>query len=482
MKDKLKLVLVVPNFNWIHGEEHTFWDYVPYNLCLLAAMVEDICEVDIIDAYAKNMDVHEFKEAVIKSNPDIVGITVLIDQFAKTGHLAADIVKSADTDIIVIMGGVYVTMSPDVAIADENVDYIVIGEGEYVLKKLIQFIKEEAHLPTKGIGYRSGGETVITGREDFIEDLDSLPFPAYRLIDFSTYVSKVQRKSLERPSLLPFARIMSSRGCPFSCVFCQSGPISGKKFRARSAENILDEIKWLKGTYDIQSIVFEDDNFFLDRKRVTDILNGMIDQGFTMPWVSTATAVFRIDEELLKLMRRSGCEYLNFAIETGCDRVLTEIIHKPIDYEHARKMTSVAMELGIYISVNFIIGFPTETWHEIRQTIKIAEEFGADYVKIFCATPQPHTRLWDLCKSENAFKDGYDYLNLRWNVGQIETKEFSANDLTILRAYEWDRINFTCPEKRKKTAQRMHITEDELLRIRRRTIETALMNICDHPR
>ena len=243
---------------------------------------------------------------------------------------------------------------------------------------------------------------------------------------------------------------------------------------------MLEEIAWLRDTYNIQSLIFEDDNFFLDKKRVTNILQGMIDRGLAMPWIAADAAVFRIDAELLKLMRASGCEYVAFALETGTERVLKEIIGgKPIEFEHARKMVSAARALGIYVVANFIIGFPTETWDEIRRTLKFAEDVNADYVRIFAAIPLRKTRLWDLCLKENAFKKEYDHFDEHssWSTGLIETKDFSPNDLTLLRAYEWDRINFSTPEKRKRTAEMIHITEEELLHMRRRTIGDAIQKI-----
>ncbi len=475
--EKLKLVLVVPNYRWAGGEEHTFWHFIPYNLCCLAAMVEDVCEIEIIDAYAADMKVSELTIALRKSNPDVIGITILMDQFAPAGHLCAKLVKLWRSDRIVIMGGVYATVNWETAIQDENVDYVVIGEGEYVLRELIGTFLEKNSLPNTGICYRSDGQVINRGRAAFIQDLNALPLPAYHLVPFEKYSHSALRKSVDSPRLLPYARIITSRGCPYHCVFCQVESIAGSHFRPRSAKHVLKEIAWLKDTYHIRSIIFDDDNLFTDRKRAVEIFSGMIEQGLAMPWVSISTAVFRLDEALIEVMCKSGCQHINIAIESGSERVLQEIVHKPVNYEHARQMVSSARKRGIYVAANFIIGFPTETWDEIRGTIRFAEELNVDYVKIFHAIPLRNTRLWDLCVKEGVFKEDFDHSNLRWNTGQIETKDFSARDLTILRAYEWDRINFSTPEKRQRTAQVIGITEEELLQIRRKTLQNAIKNI-----
>ena len=202
-------------------------------------------------------------------------------------------------------------------------------------------------------------------------------------------------------------------------------------------------------------------------------MNGLNYRKLTMPWLSEDTAVFLLDRELLELMRETGCEYVGIAMETGTERILKEIIKgKPIDFNHAKEMVRIARDLGIYVAANFIIGFPTETWDEIRQTMEFAEELNSDYVRIFSAIPLRQTRLWDLCEKENVFKGGYDHFNLKssWSSGLIETDQFSANDLTVLRGYEWDRINFTDPEKRKRTAKQLEISEQELAAIRRNTL------------
>ena len=196
----------------------------------------------------------------------------------------------------------------------------------------------------------------------------------------------------------------------------------------------------------------------------------MIDRNLVMPWVAIAVAVFALDEELIKLMRASGCEYIDIAIESGSQRVLKEIINKPVDLEQAKEMNSIAKKEGIYVAANFIIGFPGETWDEIRETIKFAEDLNVDYTKLFAAIPLRNTKLWKLCEKEEMFKKNYEESTAKWSSGQISTNEFTANDITILRAFEWERINFTDKGKRKRTAAMLDITEEELLKMRKKTI------------
>ena len=204
MTKRIKLALVVPNYRWRQGDEHTFWTYAPYGLCCLAAMVEDICDVEIIDAYGCAMTPDEFVGALVKSKPDVVGITVLMDQFAAAGHLAAKLSKSLNPDVKVILGGVYATINPEAAMEDNNVDYLVLGDGEYVLKDMIGYFQGRNSLPEKGVCYRLGGKIVNTGRAEPIDDLDALPRPAYHLIPFEKYANDAPRSgTIGSPRLFP---------------------------------------------------------------------------------------------------------------------------------------------------------------------------------------------------------------------------------------------------------------------------------------
>lgn len=470
---QLRITLVVPNFRWGKWDINTLWHFIPYNLCILAAMINDLYEVNVLDANKTDMSHDEFVYALKELDPDVVGITVLMDSYAPSGHCAARLVKSFNKDVKVFMGGVYATMNPERAIKDTNIDFVIIGEGEYVLPELIGHLEGKNPLPEKGICYRFNGKTVNMGHSEFIQDLDNIPLPAYHLINFKDYANSAERKSVDSPREYPYCRIMTSRGCSVGCVFCQVESISGKKFRARSAQNVLDEIQFLKDRYCVESIIFDDDNLFTSKKRAIAIFQGMIDRNLVMPWSAIAVAIFKLDEELIKLMRKSGCEYIAVAIESGTERVLKQIIGKPVKFEHAKKMIRIAQDEGIYVATNFIVGFPTETWDEIRQTVKFAEDIDADYLKLYAATPLRNTKLWNICEKEGAFKKDFRESDIWWSAGQIETDEFSANDLTILRAYEWDRINFTKPEKRKRTAKMMGITEETLYDIRRKTLNNA---------
>lgn len=472
IKNDLKVLLVVPNFRWADWDANTLWHYIPYNLCLLASMIRDICNVRIFDANIDDLTENDLMNEIKKYNPNIIGITVLMDQYGKSGHVVAKITKKVNESIITIFGGVYATINSNHIMKDKNIDIVVIGEGEYTLRNLILYFKREGKLPTNGVCYRKNGLVINTGHSDFILDLDKLPFPSYDLIDLKRYIYLKDRKSVDRPPAYPYMRIFSSRGCPVGCTFCQVKEIMGKSFRKRSADNVLKEIRYLIDNYGIKSIIFDDDNLISDRQRAVDLFKGL--KELKILWLAIALAAFRLDKELFKLMKECGCVYVDIAIESASKRILKDIIKKPVNLDKIKEVVSWGKELNIFVVGNFMIGFPTETWKEIRETIQFAEELDMDYVKIFDVIPLKHTELWNMCKKHNHFKKGFDQKNIRWNIGQLESDEYNSNDLTILRAYEWDRINFSSEEKIDKIINRMGISHEELESTRKSTRENVI--------
>ena len=478
---KPRILFIMPNFHWIDEDVNALWDLLPWNLCQIAAMVEDVCEeVKIIDAYKYNFSKEDLHNKIKEFNPDIVGLTVLMDQYAQAANLTTEIIKGVSHKITTVLGGVYAMANPKRAMEDKNLDYVVIGEGEYVFRQLVGYHCNASDLPERGIAFRkNNGEIENRGHSAFIKDLDILPKPAYHLIDFHDYAKSFSdRKSVDQPGAFPYARIITSRGCPEKCSFCQVPSLQGSYFRARTPDHVCDEIEWLKKEYGIKALIFDDDNMYTNPKRSKALFKRMIERGLTMPWTSIATAVFRLDRELIDLMVQSGCRYIDIAIESGTERVTRDIVLKPLNFKHAIETVAYARKAGLFVAANFIIGFPTETWEEIRGTIKFAEEINVDYAKIFIALPLRNTELYDLARRTDSIAVETLDADSKWSVGgEIKSDDWTPDDLTVLRAYEWDRINFSDPKKLKKTADRMGISVEELNKIRKRTIANAIKAI-----
>lgn len=442
--EKKRLILAYPNQRWQKYDIGTTWNLNPATLCLLAAMVRDFIDVKIIDAQFKNLSQEQFLQEIANFKPHFVGISVLTSEYHKILDTAVDIIKHYSKDIMVIAGGVHVTTTYEFVIKNENIDYCVIGEGEYVLRDLLLYLTGKGDLPHEGLVYRSDGEIIVQKRA-LVKDLKKLPRPAYDLVDYNSYTMSAAREfNPQRPPELPYVRLVTTRGCPFGCSFCQVDIISGRKVRARDPQDVVEEILFLKEKYGIQSVIFDDDNLLMaPDDYAKKLFSLMIDKNLKIKWIGIAFALFLLDQEMLDLMKASGCVGINVAIESGSERVLKDIIGKPIkNLKVAREKIYKIKERGMYCIANFIIGFPGERWDEIRETIRFAETCGADYVKIFVAVPLYKTKLYLLALQMNVLKYDNDFPVVDWRHAQIKSDEWTSKDISILRAYEWDRINF----------------------------------------
>ena len=484
----MKLLLVSPNWKWCEEEKNVNYPFPPYNLCLLAAIVREkklVNDVKIIDAYVDDMSIDDVKLEIEKFKPDVVGTTVLMDQLCDAGHVIAKISKEINREIKTILGGVYATMNPKRAVEDENFDYIVVGEGEYVFPEMLKYFRgEQPNLPEKGVMYKENDKIIFNGRSDFVTDMDSLPIPAWDLINFPAYSDHVAREfSPDSPRDLPYVRLYTSRGCPFTCSFCQVPKIAGHTVRRQSAKRVLDELELITKKFGIKSFMNSDDNFLATGKEtLREFLHGLRDRKLGLTWIFEDVGVMHLTKEKIDWLADSGCNYMGFAVETGVERISKELIAgKPLKKQHSIEMMEYAKSKGIFCSANFIIGFPTETWDEIRETIRFADQLNADYTRIHILVPLKGTKMFEMVENEGLLNERYDHFNQKatWKAGTIESRNYTSNDLTILKAMEWDRINFSDPEKRKKICDWLRVTEEELLVRRRQTIDSIYSNLKD---
>ena len=469
----MRVMLVIANAEWY--KPGTFWHLHPYALALLAAMLDrHRHQVRIVDANIDALTPEAFGDVVRDWAPDLVGVSVLANEFAITGHVACRAVKAVSPEIVTVLGGVYPTSRPKDAIADPAVDYVAIGEGEYLFRDLLEHLEGRGPLPSRGLAYRDGARTVIQERAPFIADLDSLPYPAFELIDYGRYATQVYKHIVDAPRALPFAKMITSRGCPIGCTFCQVEAISGKQTRYQSPQRVVDEMEWLVKEYGVKAIEFLDDNFLGRPARSREIFSEMIRRRIPVVWNAMNVSAFYLSEDLLELMREAGCQYVSIAVESGVPRVLKELIHKPIDLAHVKRLVAKARALGLDTSTLWVVGSPGETWDEILTTIRMIEEIDAHYAKINMATPYPGTKLFDMAVAGGYLSPDFSFDDLAWGQATFSTEEFSAAELTILRAFEWDRINFSDPDRRREIIRMMGVSEEKLEEIRRATRSNAL--------
>ncbi len=475
---KKTIVLSYPNLRWLKYDGVTTWNLNPSTLCLLGAIIRDEITVKIVDAQFYNLTLEQYVEKVLAYNPSYVGISVLSSEYASTLHKAAEVLKQHRPDLTIIAGGVHVTRDYLNVIADKNIDYAIRGEGEFVLKKLIRHLICNDDIPTEGLVYKKG-KKIIVQSHSIVKDLRDLPLPDYDLVDMHEYAQSayIYRPGPSNPPIMPGVRICVTRGCPIDCSFCQVSQISGRKTRTRSPEQIVEELSLLKNKYHIKSVIFDDDNIVGNKKFFKELMRQIIKTSLGLKFVIGAFAIFSLDDDMLNLMTKAGCIGVNLAIESGSQRVLDEIVMKPIKLVKVPSWITKIKDKGIFVICNFIIGFPNETWDEILETIHFAESCGAEYVKFFIAAPLEGTRLWNNAQESGKLITGNpkqensrDWSHFSGHgTAKILSDEWSYKDLQILRAFEWDRINFGKKDRKHRAAEIYGINEKKLDEIRKTT-------------
>ncbi|MEK6935700.1 MAG: radical SAM protein [Nanoarchaeota archaeon] len=470
-----KIMLAAPNDAWF---DNRHWHNFPYTFGVLNSVLKDKYEVKILDAGFENLNFEQVKQRINDYNPDVFGLTCMSMEYARQFQKMTALVKEVYPKTPVIVGGIYPTLLPEVIMHDKNIDYAVLGEGEYRFPKLLEKLeKNEDVNDMEGIALRLGEDIKINKVESYIQDLDALPLPNYDNLDFNNYANTTNKYSyFVYPRRLPYANTITSRGCPFNCIFCSSKVINGPKIRYRSPESVLKEIDWLVDEKGVKEIIFMDDNFFLDHKRVKIIMNGLIERKHDLEWKNPSVAVYALNDEILELTRASGGYQLILAIESGNLEGLKRLNKPTSILKKIKPIVKKARSLDFQLSGLFVIGTPGETWEEIRNSFKLADELDLDCYSFNIATPLPKTKLYQIAKEGNFLSENFSFDNVDtrgFGRATITTPEFTPQELQIVRAYEWDRICFSRPEKIKKIAEMNGITLDEVDKWRKSTRRTA---------
>ncbi len=339
----------------------------------------------------------EVAESTLEYSPDIVGISVPFTSRYQAALDLLETIRKRLPGIPVIAGGMHATVAPE-SLLESGFDAVIMGEAE---ESFIGFLQEGSEAVTDGVARRTSGRIVISDRTRLVRDLDTLPFPARDLLPFDLYLKRSGGRWI-RPGL-KVASVITSRGCPYRCTFCSAFRVVGRRYRKRSAENVLEEIEELVRRYQVEVIAFEDDNLTADRKRAVAIFEGIASRFPGLKWITpNGVSIRDLDMELIKLMKRSGCRSVNLAFESGDERILKEVMKKDLDPEAGRRVRRWCREAGIAVNGYFILGMPGETMETMERTRDYALSLDLDGIGIFIATPFPGTELYDRC-----LKEGY---------------------------------------------------------------------------
>ncbi len=350
--------------------------YPPLGILYIASYLRNTgrYEMSIIDAQAEDLTHAEVAERVCKIKPDVVGLTAMTFTLVDVKLTIQEIRKRYDTNIVV--GGPHTAIFAEESFQGLGCDYVVKGEGEFTLDRLCQDIY------TRKISKSDHQSQRIYQQTEFVQKLDDLPFPARDLTLIDKYYSVLSEDT-------PTTTAFSSRGCPFSCAYCDR-PALGKGFRPMYAMRVADEMEDCvkKG---IKEIFFYDDTFSVSMKRVMDICDEIKRRHIKIKW-DVRTRVNVVNEDLLKNMKEAGCERIHFGVETGNPRVVKEL-QKGTSIAQVEKAFDLCKRYKIKTLAYFMMGNPTETWEDVMETFRVSQRIKPDFMQMTILSPFPATQI-----------------------------------------------------------------------------------------
>jgi len=373
---------------------------MPLSLLTVASVIKDDFNIKIIDQRVEN----KWKRmllAELEKTPLCVGISSMTGSQIGYGLRAAEMIKDYaaenDTKTKVVWGGIHGTLLPEQTIENKNIDILVTGEGEFTFRELVFTLARRGELSKiRGIYYKSDGRIIKT-REREVADINEMPEIAYELVDIEAYVNSKSMITDDVNRVLPF---ISSRGCPYQCTFCCNPKLSRRRWRPLGADKTYERIKRMVDDYDLDGIVFYDENFLANPDRAMKIAC-LINNKFSWSIQGRMDAISRIN---IKKLDKMGLRMVQPGIESGSDRIL-KLIKKgetKRDMELANQRLAKTDIIPVY---NFMVGFPTETYEDIKDTVDFSlklmdENEKAEIAGFYILVPYPGTEVFDLAVKE----------------------------------------------------------------------------------
>ncbi len=442
--------------------------FPPITIASVAAVLEKKQIVSIIDCptegwenlleldetkYRVGLSAQTIEKRIADWQPDVVVVEIPFSGWSKTAFEVVSITKKVNKEIDVILFGLHPSSRPAECMENGEVDFVVIGESENTISELVEALKQKKTDFSKidGLGFRVKSKVLFTGKRAFIENLDTLPLPARHLLPMDVYARAVKENPLRGEITKPYTIIITSRGCPFSCVFCTHCLVWGKEWRPRSPKSVVDEIEHVLKTYGIKQVDFADDNMTWDRIRIAEICDLIVERGLRFEWFTpNGVRADTLDEELLRKMKRAGCKKIRVAPESGVQRVVTDIAKKSLDLKKVEEAVIACKKVGIKVGCFFVMGLIGETKADIKETIKFAyklKSLGAESFIFSIAMPLYGTAFYEQAKAGGYIREGFCDYALAATEPLVETPDWSSKEISEL-CMEANAINRTLTRKK----------------------------------
>lgn len=406
-----------------------------YNIGLgyiAASLIEAGHDVSVLDIEGHRYSKPEVTKKIKEADCEVIGIGTIITGYSYVKWLIKTI-RKVRPDVKLWVGNSIATTIPDLIMKDMDIDVVVKGEGEVTVKELAKVTEAGGDLENvNGIVLMKDGKPFHTQDRELIQDLDTIPFPAWHLFPQAVYSNNVSVKSIDLPH--PTMYISTARGCPYHCTYCYH-PFQNRKVRFHSAKRIVEEIKKVQEDFGIKSIIFADDLFITNRKRVHEFCDLVEKEGLKFSWIA-AGRVNLVEEELLEHMKQAGCACLSFGIESGSQKILKNI-KKQTTVEQGEKAIAMCKKVGILPLCSFMIGNVGETRATMRESVDFIKRNIDDTVSFFFTTPYPDTELYQYAMDHGMIKDEIKLFEAYGEQGSkilVNFTDMSDQELIDLRA------------------------------------------------
>ena len=364
--------------------------------------------VRIVDASAQGLGYEETIEETKRFRPEIIALTAVTPSIIKTARLAS-MIKDLYPSIPIVIGGPHFTAVPEQTLADHAVfDYGVVGEGEHTIIDLVEALSADripSYVP--GVAFRENGNVRFAPPRAPIKDLDSLPFPAWDLLDG---FPDQYHPALFKYKRLPSTHVISARGCPNKCIFCDTSVFS-RRIRFHSPEYVLEMVGFLVENFKIREVIFEDDQFLIKKERVAKICEGLLKANWGISWCCSGRVNSVNDLALLKLMKRSGCWQISYGIESASQKIL-DFAKKAITIDQVKEAVHLTHRAGILSKGYFIFGLPYETEKTMENTIRFAKHIPLTDISVFMLTPFPGSEMYEIAEQHGTIENDFEKMNV----------------------------------------------------------------------
>jgi anaerobic magnesium-protoporphyrin IX monomethyl ester cyclase len=363
---------------------------VPISLPSIASLLlRDEFEVRVIDCIADGISIDKLRQVLRKDKPMLSVVNVATLSY-HTDKDVADLCR--ELSIPVAAYGVHVTAKADETLRDTNFDFVIRGEPEFVVLALARALREHVDIgDVLGVSHKSNGKVVHNNPASPQGNLDAMPFPSRNLMPNEKYTAPLYRK--------PYTLVISSRGCPFECIYCTAHQYYGRKPRFRSPQNVMAEIRHVVTKIGIRHIAMWSDTFTLRKEFVLELCKRIKQSELDFEWYCNSR-VDTVDEEMIEAMAEANCRIMTFGVESFEQRVL-DLMNKGITPEQTRRAIALCRKYEIRTQAHLIFGLPGENHESIAKTINGVIEADPDYAEFYCAVPFPGTKFYKLATEKN---------------------------------------------------------------------------------